>query len=94
MMSEQAVAGRSRVRRGAALLLLAWLAGSTAALGCKAPREEAARSVEAGVEAGAVEAGAVAAGAVAALDARHEPLRADFERDTAHPRLLVLASPT
>lgn len=83
MMSEQAVSGRSRVRRGAALLLLAWLAGSAAALGCKAPREEAARGVAAG-----------APGAVAALDARHEPLRADFERDTAHPRLLVLASPT
>ena len=32
--------------------------------------------------------------ALPALDARHEPLRADFDREADTPRLLVLASPT
>lgn len=32
--------------------------------------------------------------ALTTLDARHEPLRARFDREAVGPRLLVLASPT
>src|SRR4051812_21443310 len=66
------------LRRSAALLLLALSLASPAVLACRAPREDPA--------AGAAK--------LSSLDARHGPLRADFDRDAAHPRILVLASPT
>lgn len=67
-------------RRGRALILLASLAAAPPWIGCRGAEDDRSH--------------AAPAAEIQILDAQHAPLRADFDRDAAHPRIMVLASPT